>query len=55
MPAESPAPHAEVAGLVARQAQLAAKLKAPGLSAESKIRTELYLSQVIARLAEISK
>jgi hypothetical protein len=55
MPAESPAPHPEVDGLAARKAQLEAKLKAPGLSPESKARTELYLAQAIARLAELSK
>jgi hypothetical protein len=55
MPAESPAPHPELAGLAARKAQLEAKLKATGLSAESKARTELFLSQVTARIAELSK
>ena len=55
MPAKSPAPHPELAGLAARQAQLEAKLKAPSLSAESAARTELYLAEVKARIAELSK
>jgi hypothetical protein len=55
MPAETTAPHPELAGLAARQTQLESKLKATGLSAESKARTEAYLAEVKARIAQLSK